>query len=59
MKSLDHKNIVKYIGVEYLEDYSGVDIIFEFVSGGSIKSLLKKFGKFEEKVTSLYTKQIL
>lgn len=36
-----------------------VDIISEYVSGGSIKSLLDKFDKLDERVVSAYTKQIL
>lgn len=33
----------------------GVDIVLEYVSGGSIKQLLSKFGKLEERIASNYT----
>ena len=33
----------------------GVDIVLEYVPGGSIRSNLNKFGKFEERITSIYT----
>lgn len=36
-KKLSHKNIVKYIDTELDEDEKGINIIFEFVSGGSIR----------------------
>lgn len=59
LKQLNHKNIVKYYYTELTPDMSGVDIILEYVPGGSIKSLLTKFGKLDERITSLYTAQIL
>ena len=31
----------------------------EFISGGSIKTLLNKYGPFNEKTIKIYTKQIL
>lgn len=36
-----------------------VDIILEFVSGGSLRDCLDKFSLFEEKVAGLYMRQIL
>lgn len=36
-----------------------VDILVEYGSGGSIRSLLDRFERFEERVASLYIKQIL
>lgn len=36
-----------------------VDILLEFVSGGSLRDCLDKFSVFEERVASLYTRQIL
>eukprot|EP01017_Pseudomicrothorax_dubius_P008506 TRINITY_DN12809_c0_g1_i1.p1 TRINITY_DN12809_c0_g1~~TRINITY_DN12809_c0_g1_i1.p1 ORF type:complete len:477 (-),score=70.58 TRINITY_DN12809_c0_g1_i1:35-1465(-) len=59
LKQLNHKNIVKYYTTEICEDNAGVDIITEYVPGGSLKSLLGKFGKLQEKVASIYTGQIL
>jgi len=59
LKSLSHKNIVKYLHAEITESKNGVYIIMEYVSGGSIRHLLDKFGKFEENLVRLYTKQIL
>ena len=34
-------------------------VFLEFVPGGSIASMLKRFGKFNENLVRVYTKQIL
>ena len=36
-----------------------LNIFLEFVPGGSIASLLAKFGSFDEKVIRMYTRQLL
>jgi len=56
MKDLSHPNIVRYFGSEMSEDGQGVDIILEFVPGGSIRQLLDKFGSFDERLVKLYTR---
>ena len=58
MKSLDHPNIVKYLGTD-VGDNNLLYIFTEWVPGGSLQTLLKKFGRFEEPVTKKYTFQIL
>jgi len=57
MKRLKHPNIVSYVGTERTEGM--LNIFMEFVPGGSIYSLLQKFGSFSEKVIRVYTRQIL
>ena len=47
----------RYLGTS-LED-NIVSIFMEFVPGGSIGSILARFGALEEEVFCLYTKQIL
>ncbi len=59
LKKISHKNIVKYFYTDICEDNSSVDIVFEYVPGGSISSMLTKFGKFDEKLICKYTEQIL
>ena len=44
-------------GTEKTEE--ALNIFLEYVPGGSIASLLAKFGSFKESVVKLYTKQIL
>ncbi|KAL6532321.1 hypothetical protein OROGR_014291 [Orobanche gracilis] len=57
LKNLSHPNIVRYLGTAREEE--SLNILLEFVPGGSISSLLGKFGSFPESVIRMYTKQIL
>ncbi|XVF24381.1 hypothetical protein REPUB_Repub13aG0123300 [Reevesia pubescens] len=58
LQNLSHPNIVRYLGTCTRED-DLLNILFELVSGGSISSLLEKFGSFPESVVRIYTKQLL
>jgi len=57
LKQLKHENIVTYIGTQ--KNQNKLLIFLEYLSGGSISSLLKKFGKLNETIIRLYTTQIL
>ncbi|XP_044467441.1 mitogen-activated protein kinase kinase kinase ANP1-like isoform X2 [Mangifera indica] len=57
LKDLSHPNIVRYLGT--VREEESLNILLEFVSGGSISSLLGKFGPFPEAVVRTYTKQLL
>ncbi|XP_010272040.1 PREDICTED: mitogen-activated protein kinase kinase kinase NPK1-like isoform X2 [Nelumbo nucifera] len=57
LKNLSHPNIVRYLGTAREEE--SLNIFLEFVPGGSISSLLGKFGSFPEPVIRMYTKQLL
>lgn len=57
LQNLHHANIVRYLGTERTEE--ALNIFLEYVPGGSIASLLSKFGSFKESVVKVYTKQIL
>ena len=57
MQHLEHPNIVQYLGCER-KDFS-ISIFLEYISGGSIGSCLRKHGKFEERVVSSLTRQVL
>ncbi|NXE32230.1 M3K19 kinase, partial [Ptilorrhoa leucosticta] len=57
LKTLKHVNIVTYLGT-CLED-NILSIFMEFVPGGSISSILNRFGPLPEVVLCKYTKQIL
>lgn len=54
---LNHINIVRYLGTERSEDT--LNIFLEYVPGGSIASLIEKFGPLQESVIRKYTQQIL
>ncbi|KAH7858932.1 hypothetical protein Vadar_029519 [Vaccinium darrowii] len=57
LKNLSHPNIVRYLGTAREEE--SLNILLEIVPGGSISSLLGKFGSFPESVIRMYTKQLL
>ncbi|NXJ97184.1 M3K19 kinase, partial [Corythaixoides concolor] len=57
LKTLKHVNIVTYLGT-CLED-NVLSIFMEFVPGGSISSIINRFGPLPEIVLCKYTKQIL
>ena len=57
LRRLRHVNIVRYLGTERTDD--ALNIFLEYVPGGSIHSLLVKFGSFGESVVRRYTRQIL
>jgi serine/threonine protein kinase len=59
MKSLEHKNIVKYLGCEMDKEKKMLHIFQEWVPGGSVASLLRKFGPFPLSVIRSYLHQIL
>eukprot|EP00850_Spirogloea_muscicola_P014050 SM000098S25130 [mRNA] locus=s98:364693:369983:- [translate_table: standard] len=49
--------LTRYLGTDREEE--ALNIFLEFVPGGSIASLLSKFGSFTEKVIRMYTRQLL
>ncbi|ETE62157.1 SPS1/STE20-related protein kinase YSK4, partial [Ophiophagus hannah] len=57
LKNLTHVNIVGYLGTS-LED-NIVSIFMEFVPGGSISSIIHRFGPLSEMIFCKYTKQIV
>ncbi|KAK9146702.1 hypothetical protein Sjap_006605 [Stephania japonica] len=57
LKNLSHPNIVRYLGTAREE--GTLNIFLELVPGGSISSLLGKFGSFPEAVIRKYTKELL
>lgn len=54
---LHRRNAPPAQGTEKTEE--SLNIFLEYVPGGSIASLLAKFGSFKESVIRVYTKQIL
>ena len=57
LSQLTHPNIVRYIGVKRRKDI--LNVFMEYVPGGSIASLLQRFGPLGDNVTRVYTRQIL
>ena len=62
LKKLKHDNIVKYIDCIQTEGF--LNIILEFIEsnsfykaiGGSLASIIKKFGSFPESLVAIYIK---
>jgi len=59
LSQLQHKNIVKYLGHHNDLENKVFNIFLEYISGGSIFILLKKYWKFNETLTRIYAKHIL
>ncbi|XP_050926048.1 mitogen-activated protein kinase kinase kinase 19 [Lates calcarifer] len=57
LKTLRHTNIVGFLGT-FLHQHV-VSIFMEYIPGGSIASILHRFGPLPERVLALYTHQIL
>ena len=60
LQSLKHPNIVKYISSKVI-DNDRIEIVLEWVPGGSIKHIMRKFGSFQTNLNLVrnYTYQIL
>lgn len=58
-KKLKHKHVVGYIDAYYDPKLSTLYIFLEYVPGGSIFSMLERFGKFSEELVRNYTRQLL
>jgi serine/threonine protein kinase len=59
LMNLKHRNVVRYVTTQVSDDLRSVDIIMEYVPGGSVRSLLNKFEKFHEKTCQKYLLQVL
>ncbi|XP_029135891.2 mitogen-activated protein kinase kinase kinase 19 isoform X2 [Labrus bergylta] len=57
LKTLQHSNIVGFLGTSLYQHV--VSIFMEYIPGGSIASILHRFGPLPERVLALYTHQIL
>ncbi|CAJ1078823.1 serine/threonine-protein kinase PRP4 homolog [Xyrichtys novacula] len=57
LKTLRHNNIVGFLGTSLHQHV--VSIFMEYIPGGSIASILHRFGPLPERVLALYTHQIL
>lgn len=57
LKDLHHENIVQYLSSCVDEDH--LNIFLEYVPGGSVTSLLRNYGAFEEQLVRNWVRQIL
>lgn len=59
LKPLVHQNIVHYHQTDMSDDMKSIDVLLEFVPGGSLKTILTKYGALEVDVIKNYSKQLL
>jgi serine/threonine protein kinase len=59
MRRLQHPNICSFKGVQYQSEECTVNIFMEYVSGGSLSSVVKKFKPLPPAVVRSWTKQVL
>ena len=60
LKELKHPNIVKYLCTDLSHKKKlTINILLEYVPGGSVRNLLDRFGPLDEKIIKIYVKQIL
>lgn len=57
LRKLNHRNIVKYLDCQRTD--TSLFLILEYVEGGSLASILKKFGSFPESLCAIYIQQVL
>ena len=59
MQTFKHENIVRYYGCDHDRDSNTLNIYLEYVPGGSLASLIKRFGCLAEETIRHYTRQVL
>lgn len=59
LRELVHPNIVQYYQTDISPNHDSINVVLEYVPGGSLKSILQKYVKFEESVVKNYTRQLL
>jgi len=59
LETLQHPNVVQYFGTIHNKTNNQLEIFTEFVEGGSVASVVKRFGALEHSVIRKYTKQVL
>lgn len=57
LKNLQHENIVQYLYSSVDDEY--LNIFLEYVPGGSVATLLRNYGAFEETLVKNFVRQIL
>ena len=59
MAQLSHPNIVLYLGAKHDEELGVLRIYQEWVPGGSVDALLRKYGKLSEVIVKRYASHTL
>jgi len=59
LRELNHQYIVRYIQADLSPEQDAIDVLLEFVPGGSIHKLLAQYKGLAESVVSAFTRQLL
>lgn len=59
LRNLDHPNIVHYYQTDLSGDMYTIDVLLEYVPGGSLKTILQKYRILEVEIIRNYAKQLL
>jgi serine/threonine protein kinase len=59
LRELAHPNIVQYYQTDISPTHDSINVVLEYVTGGSLKTILQKYVKLEESVVINYTRQLL
>lgn len=59
LRDLDHPNIVRYVQTDLSPDRDYIDVVLEYVPGGSLKHLLTQYGALDLPVISNFLRQLL
>ena len=59
LRDLEHPNVVKYIQADLSEEQDSIDVLMEYVPGGSIRRLVSQYKGLDEPVVSAFTRQLL
>ena len=59
LRKLNHPNIVRYYQTDLSENMNSIDLLLEYVPGGSLKNILQKYHALEIEIIKNYSKQLL
>lgn len=54
LKQLNHPNVIRYYQTDLSPTLDGVDVIIEFMPGGSLKTILQKYQRLDERIIKKY-----
>ncbi|CAG9317571.1 unnamed protein product [Blepharisma stoltei] len=59
LKQLDHPNIVQYYQTDLSPEMNSLDVVIEYVPGGTLRHLIQKYGILEDNVIKTFARQLL
>ena len=59
LTDLEHPNVVRYYQTDLDQKTGQITLLLQYIQGGSLKSLLKKYERLEEPIVKSYTEQLL